>query len=82
MTVRSRFITVAVTAAAVLALSAGRAVAQISTDIIAANKAGFDRQIADPDQKREGGTQPRDWDYKLAEGITTPEEVMRVSVGD
>jgi dienelactone hydrolase len=81
MTVRSHFSMVAFGVAAVFALSAGPAGAQINADIIAANKAGFEKQIADPDQKREGGTQSRDWDYKLGEGITTKQVTFYVDGG-
>ena len=35
--------------------------AQIDTSIIDKHKAALERQTTDPDQKREGGTQPRDW---------------------
>ena len=39
--------------------------AQIDTGIMEKHKAALEKQITDPDQKREGGTQPRDWDYQL-----------------
>ena len=47
-------------------LPAGRRRAQIDTGIIEKHKAALEKQTTDPDQKREGGTQPRDWDYQLA----------------
>ena len=45
--------------------------AQIGTGILEKYKAALERQTTDPDQKREGGTQPRDWDYQLPEGVRT-----------
>ena len=36
--------------------------AQIGTAVIEQHKAGLEKQITDPDQQREGGTQPRDCD--------------------
>ena len=41
-------------------------------------RAALERQTTDPDQKREGGTQPRDWDYELAGGRAhAPGHVLR-----
>jgi uncharacterized protein len=45
--------------------------AQIATDLIDRHRADFERQATDPDMKREGGTQNRDWPYELADGVTT-----------
>jgi uncharacterized protein len=45
--------------------------AQIPTDIVEQHRTGFEKQATDPDMKREGGTQNRDWPYELAEGVTT-----------
>jgi len=45
--------------------------AQIPTDIVEKHRADFEKQATDPDMKREGGTQNRDWPYELAEGVTT-----------
>jgi dienelactone hydrolase len=45
--------------------------AQISTAVIEQHKAALERQTTDPDQKRDGGTQPRDWEYQLADGVRT-----------
>jgi dienelactone hydrolase len=81
MALCSRFMVIAFGAVALSAISEGRVFAQISTDIIAANKAGFEKQISDPDQKREGGTQPRDWDYKLPDGVTTRQVTFYVDGG-
>jgi dienelactone hydrolase len=45
--------------------------AQIPTDIIDQHRTDFEKQATDPDMKREGGTQNRDWPYELGEGVTT-----------
>jgi hypothetical protein len=45
--------------------------AQISTAIVEQNKAGFEKQATDADMKREAGTQPRDWNYDLPQGVRT-----------
>ena len=63
------------------ALSAVPATAQISTAIIDAQRAALERQAADPDQKREGGTQPRDWDYRLPDGVRTRQVTFYVDGG-
>jgi uncharacterized protein len=55
---------------AVVVLGTGTA-AQISTDIVEKRRAEFHTQATDGDMKREGGTQPRDWNYDLPEGVTT-----------
>ena len=57
------------------------AVAQIDTSIIDKNKAALEKQSTDPDQKREGGTQPRDWEYQLPEGIRTRQVTFYVDGG-
>ena len=54
-----------------LALTAAPASAQISTDLIEKSRAEFHRQATDADMKREGGTQPRDWDYALPDSVST-----------
>ena len=51
---------------AALELAPSSVVAQISTDFVEKNRAEFHKQATDADMKREGGTQPRDWDYTLA----------------
>jgi len=45
--------------------------AQIGTDIVERRRAEFHTQATDADMKREGGTQPRDWNYDLPDGVTT-----------
>ncbi len=45
--------------------------AQISADVIEKYRAALHTQATDPDQKREGGTQNRDWQYDLPAGIRT-----------
>jgi dienelactone hydrolase len=54
---------------------------QIGTAVIEKHKAGLERQITDPDQKREGGTQPRDWEYQLGEGVRTRQVTFFVDGG-
>ena len=55
--------------------------AQIDTGIIEKHKAALERQTTDPDQKRDGGTQPRDWDYQLPEGVRTRQVTFYVDGG-
>src|SRR6185436_14661836 len=55
--------------------------AQIATDLVARRKADFHTQATDADMKREGGTQPRDWNYDLPEGITTRQVTFYVDGG-
>jgi dienelactone hydrolase len=57
------------------------AVAQIDTGIIEKQKAALEKQTTDPDQKRDGGTQPRDWDYQLPEGVRTRQVTFYVDGG-
>ena len=57
------------------------AAAQIDTSIIERHKAALEKQTTDPDQKREGGTQPRDWDYQLPEGVRTRQVTFYVDGG-
>jgi dienelactone hydrolase len=66
---------------ALLALAAPRASAQISTDLVEKNRAEFHRQATDADMKREGGTQPRDWDYALPDGVITKQITFFVDGG-
>jgi uncharacterized protein len=58
-------------AAMVLAsgLAGARASAQIKTDIIEKYRADLQKQAADPEMKRERGTQPQDWIFSLPEGV-------------
>jgi uncharacterized protein len=55
--------------------------AQIATDLVDKRKADFHLQATDPDMKREGGTQPRDWDYNLPDGVTTRQITFYVDGG-
>ena len=55
--------------------------AQISTTVIDQHKAALERQTTDPDQKRDGGTQPRDWEYQLAAGVRTRQVAFYVDGG-
>jgi len=45
--------------------------AQISTDLIEKHRADLQKQATDPAMKRERGTQPEDWLFALADGVTT-----------
>jgi dienelactone hydrolase len=57
------------------------AFAQIPTDVIEKHKAALEQQTTDPDQKREGGTQPRDWEYQLPDGVRTRQITFYVDGG-
>jgi dienelactone hydrolase len=52
-------------------VAASSAHAQISDALIEQHRADFHAQATDPDMKREGGTQPRDWPYDLPDGVRT-----------
>ena len=66
---------------ALLVPAAPRASAQISTDLVEKNRAEFHKQATDADMKREGGTQPRDWDYALPDGAITKQITFYVDGG-
>jgi dienelactone hydrolase len=55
--------------------------AQIATDLVEKRKADFHLQATEADMKREGGTQPRDWDYNLPDGVTTRQSTFYVDGG-
>ncbi len=55
--------------------------AQIGTSVIEQHKAALERQTTDPDQKRDGGTQPRDWEYQLGDGVRTRQITFYVDGG-
>lgn len=55
--------------------------AQIATEIVDSHRADFHTQATSADMKREGGTQPRDWDYDLPEGVTTRQVTFYVDGG-
>ncbi|MBZ5556161.1 MAG: dienelactone hydrolase family protein [Acidobacteriia bacterium] len=65
---------------AAFAVSTGLS-AQISTAIVEQHKNDFHTQVTDADMKREGGTQPRDWDYSLPDGVTTHQITFYVDGG-
>ena len=52
-----------------------------ATDLVEKRKADFHLQATDADMKREGGTQPRDWDYNLPDGVTTRQITFYVDGG-
>jgi len=64
-----------------LALIAAPLEAQISIAVIDQHKAALERQTTDPDQKRDGGTQPRDWEYQLPDGVRTRQVTFYVDGG-
>jgi len=66
--------------AAVLAFADG-ALAQIPTDIVERSRADLQKQAANPDMKRDGGTQPQDWAYSLPDGVTTRQVTFYVDGG-
>ena len=45
--------------------------AQIDTGIVDRYRADLAKQGSDGEMKRQGGTQPQDWPYRLPEGVTT-----------
>ena len=55
--------------------------AQIPADLVDRHRAAFHTQATDADMKREGGTQPRDWNYDLPDGITTRQVTFYVDGG-
>jgi hypothetical protein len=57
------------------------AIAQISTAIIDANRTALQQQSTDPVIRREGGTQPIDWNYSLPDGVTTRQVTFSVDGG-
>ena len=62
-------------------LAPGAVLAQISSDIIEKYRADLQKQTVDDNQKREGGTQPRDWNYDLPAGVTTRQVTFYVDGG-
>jgi dienelactone hydrolase len=45
--------------------------AQINTDIVEKYRGQLQKQASDPATKREGGTQPQDWQFVLPEGVSS-----------
>lgn len=78
---RSRVSRLALATLCVLGFLEGRAFGQIDDGIVARNKANFEKQATDADMKREGGTQPRDWNYDLPAGVTTRQITFYVAGG-
>ena len=66
--------------AAMLTL-AGRASAQIPTDVVERSRADLQKQAASAEMKREGGTQPQDWAYALPDGVSTRQITFYVDGG-
>ncbi len=66
---------------ACLAAGSTRLDAQIGTSILDQQRAALERQTTDPDQKRDGGTQPRDWEYQLGDGVRTRQVTFYVDGG-
>jgi dienelactone hydrolase len=52
-------------------LAAGALLAQINVDVVEQHRADLEKQSKDPVMKRDGGTQPQDWNYQLPDGIST-----------
>ena len=78
----ARIIIAAVRFSILFAAAMGATVsAQIATDLVEKRKADFHLQATDADMKREGGTQPRDWDYNLPDGVTTRQITFYVDGG-
>lgn len=69
------------TLAFALLISPAAAFAQIDAAIIEKYKAALEKQTTDPDQKRDGGTQPRDWEYQLPDGVRTRQVTFYVDGG-
>jgi uncharacterized protein len=67
--------------AAAIVLAGTRLAAQINSDIVEKRRADFHAQATDADMKRDGGTQPRDWDYVLPEGVATRQVTFFVDGG-
>lgn len=72
---------VTVALAGCLVMLASPLAAQISTAVIEQQQAALERQTTDPDQKRDGGTQPRDWEYQLGDGVRTRQVTFYVDGG-
>jgi dienelactone hydrolase len=65
-----------------VALSVAASVnAQLDTGILDKYRDLLLRQTTDPDQKRDGGTQSRDWDYRLPDGVRTRQVTFYVDGG-
>jgi uncharacterized protein len=69
ITLRIRKYVIGITLAVFIVTSS--ASAQISTVIIEKHREDLQKQATDPAMKRERGTQPEDWIFNLANGVTT-----------
>lgn len=78
---RRPVIAIWITGACVAGSLAPHASAQISSAIVDEHRAALQKQATDADMKREGGTQPRDWNYELPEGVTTRQVTFYVDGG-
>ncbi|MBI3207475.1 MAG: acetylxylan esterase [Candidatus Solibacter usitatus] len=56
-----------------IALTVSLAFAQIDTSVIERYRAALEKQASGPETKRQGGTQPQDWIYRLPDGVATRE---------
>jgi uncharacterized protein len=81
MSVRRRPYSLVAALVPCLALESSVLSAQVSTDLVDRNRDAFHKQATDADMKREAGTQPRDWDYNLPEGVTTRQVTFYVDGG-
>ncbi|MBZ5601767.1 MAG: acetylxylan esterase [Acidobacteriia bacterium] len=50
---------------------AGALLGQINADLVEQRRADLEKQSKDPVFKRDGGTQPQDWNYQLPAGVAT-----------
>ena len=71
MTVSLRPGVILFTAAFVVGLAIISAHGQINTGVIEKYRTELQKQAADPEMKRERGTQPQDWLFSLPDGVTT-----------
>ena len=64
-----------------LILAASTLLAQIDAGLVEQHRADLEKQSKDPVFKRDGGTQPQDWNYQLPEGIATRQVTFYVAGG-
>ena len=62
-------------------VATGGAAERFGADLLERARADLQQQSVDPEMKRAGGTQPRDWVYALPEGVTTREVTFFVDGG-
>lgn len=68
---RSKLGSIILRTALALSLIETASPAQISTDLIEKHRSDLQKQATDPAMKRERGTQPEDWVFELAPGVTS-----------